>query len=96
MTRTAAERLVLEFGAVCFVLCSWWLQSATKDKDSGNSGGAKTLVVGNFDVIFSCSFTFAPMKVGAFESVLSRYQTLPSHNVWLIATGSLRYLVASL
>ena len=30
MTRTAAAGLVLEFVAVCFVLCSGWLQSATK------------------------------------------------------------------
>ena len=56
MTRTTAAGLVLEFVAVCFVLCSGWLQFPTKDKDRGNSGGAKTPVVGNFDILFFLYF----------------------------------------
>ena len=61
---TAAAGLVLEFVVVCFVLCSGWLQSAAKDKDRGNSGGAKTLVVGNFNFNILFLFYFRPDEGG--------------------------------
>ena len=79
-----------------FDLCSGWLQSATKDKDRGNSERAKTLAVGNF--IFSILFFYfrPPMKVDAFKSLLSRYQSIPSHDIWLMATGSLPSLAPAL
>ena len=47
-------------------------------------------------LIFFFSVTFAPIKVDTFGPVLSRYQSLSSHDIWLMATGSLRSLALSM